>query len=224
MRVPPSWRLSQMRRLDLIAVTLLLAVPMLFAVLLLGCDGQEATAPRPSVSGAANGSKGRNAEVRITPESDTLDALNATLQLTASAPVTWLSLEPTVVSVDASGQVVSLGSGLGRIEALGIGGRKADTAEILVRQLVAAVQVTPDSLDLPQGSVDTLAAVAADANGHAIMNVIVTWVSDLIAIATVSDGVVAGVDTGTTTIRATVDGVTGTARVRVVEPPANPYP
>jgi uncharacterized protein YjdB len=56
------------------------------------------------------------------------------------------------------------------------------------------------------------------------MDVFVTWVSDLIAIATVSDGVITGADTGTTTIRATVDGVTGTARVRVVEPPANPYP
>jgi uncharacterized protein YjdB len=224
MRVRPSRRLSQMDRLDLIAVPLLLAVPMLFAVLLLACDGQEATAPGPSLSTAGNGPKGRNAEVRVTPQSDTLDALNATLQLTANAPVTWMSLNPGVATVNASGQVVSLASGLGRIEALGIGGRKADTAEILVRQLVAAVQVTPDSLDLPQGSMDTLTAVAADANGYAIMDVFVTWVSDLIAIATVSDGVITGADTGTTTIRATVDGVTGTARVRVVEPPANPYP
>jgi uncharacterized protein YjdB len=224
MRVRPSWRLSQMDRLDLIAVPLLLAVPILFAVLLLACNGQEATAPGPSLSGAGNGPKGRNAEVHVTPESDTLDALNATLQLTANAPVTWMSLNPSVATVDASGQVVSVGSGLGRIEALGIGGRKADTAEILVRQLVAAVQVTPDSLDLEQGAVDTLAAVAADANGYAIVNALVTWVSDLIAIATVSDGIIAGVDTGTTTIRATVDGVTGTARVRVVEPPANPFP
>jgi uncharacterized protein YjdB len=224
MRVRPSWRLSQMDRLDLISVPLLLAVPLLFAVLLLACDGQEATAPGPSLSGAGNGPKGRNAEVHVTPESDTLDALNATLQLTANAPVTWMSLNPSVATVDASGQVVSVGSGLGRIEALGIGGRKADTAEILVRQLVAAVQVTPDSLDLPQESMDTLTAAAADANGYAIMNVFVTWVSDLTEIATVSDGVVTGVDTGTTTIRATVDGITGTARVRVVEPPANPYP
>lgn len=224
MRVPPSWRLSQMDRLDLIAVPLLIAVPMLFAVLLIACDGQEATAPGSSLSGVGNGPNGKNAVVRVTPESDTLDALNATVQLTANAPVTWLSLNPSVATVDASGQVVSLGPGLGRIEALGIGGRKADTAEILVRQLVAAVQVTPDSLDVPQESVDTLTAVAADANGYAIMNVFATWVSDLVAIATVSGGVVAGVDTGTTTIRATVDGVTGTARVRVVEPPANPYP
>jgi uncharacterized protein YjdB len=102
-----------------------------------------------------------------------------------------MSLNPSVATVDASGQVVSLGSGLGRIEALGIGGRKADTAEILVRQLVTAVQVTPDSLDLEQGSVDTLAAVAADANGYTIADVLVTWVSDLIAIATVSDGIIA---------------------------------
>jgi len=93
-----------------------------------------------------------------------------------------------------------------------------------VRQLVAAVQVIPDSLDVPRDSVDTLTAVASDANGYPIIGALVTWVSDLLGIATVSDGIVAGVDTGTTTIRATVDGVTGTARVRVVEPPANPYP
>jgi len=223
MRARLARRLSQMDRLDLTAIPVLLAVPMLFAVLLLACDSNETTAPGPSLSNAGNGPNGKNAPVHVTPESDTLDALNATLQLTASVPVTWVSLNPSVAAVDAAGQVVSVGSGLGQIEARGIGGRKADTAEVLVRQLAAVVEVTPDSIDLPQGSMDTLTAVAADANGFAIPNALVTWVSDLMAIATVADGVVAGVDTGTTTIRATVDGVTDTARVRVVVP-ANPYP
>jgi uncharacterized protein YjdB len=223
MRARPPRRLSQMDRLDLIAVPLLLAVPVLFGVLLLACRSEEGMAPHQSVSSVGNGPNGKNAPVRITPQHDTLDALNATLQLTANVPVTWLSLDPSVTAVDASGQVVSVGQGLGRIQALGTGGRKADTAEVLVRQLVVAVEVSPDSLDIPQGSMDTLDVVAADANGFAITNAIVSWVSDLVAIATVSDGVVTGVDSGTTTIRATVDGLTDTARVRVVIP-ANPYP
>lgn len=57
-----------------------------------------------------------------------------------------------IATVDASGHVVSVGTGLGLIRALGEGGRKADTAEILVRQLVVSVQVTPDSKASPQRS------------------------------------------------------------------------
>jgi uncharacterized protein YjdB len=224
MAAHPPGQPSQMARLDRLAILALLAVPVLFAVLLLACDGHDATAPGPSLSGAGNGPNGKNATIRVMPGSDTLDALYDTLLLTSNAEVTWSSLTPTVASVDPFGRVVSVGPGAGLIQAFGTGGRKADTAEILVRQLVAAVQVIPDSLDVPRDSVDTLTAVASDANGYPIIGALVTWVSDLLGIATVSDGIVAGVDTGTTTIRATVDGVTGTARVRVVEPPANPYP
>jgi hypothetical protein len=197
----------------------LLVTPLLLAGLLAGCASSDATAPRPSFSG--NGPNGKNAPVHITPGSDTLDALHDTLLLATNVDVTWTSLTPTVATVDTSGHVVSVGSGFGLIRALSVGGRKADTAEILVRQLVASLQVTPESLAVPQGSSRTLTAVASDANGYPIIDAFVTWVSDLIAVATVSDGVVTGVDTGSTTIRASVDGLSDTARVSVY---LSPYP
>jgi len=197
----------------------LASVPVLFGVLLLACGGHEATAPGSGLSAAA--SKGKNAVVRVSPASDTLDALYDTLQLSASAEVTWSSLSPTVAAVDADGRVVSVGPGLGLIEALGLGGRKADTAEILVRQLAAGLQVTPDSLELFQGEEDTLIAAVADRNGYPIVDALVDWVSDHSEIATVSHGIVTGVDTGTTTIRASIEGYSDTTSVLVLP---NPYP
>jgi len=96
MAAHPPGQPSQMARLDRLAILALLAVPVLFAVLLLACDGHEATAPGPSLSGAGNGPNGKNATIRVMPGSDTLDALYDTLLLTSNAEVTWSSLTPTV--------------------------------------------------------------------------------------------------------------------------------
>jgi hypothetical protein len=195
-------------------------------VVLAACGGQEATAPGPVFS--SNGPNGKNAPVHITPAQDTLDALQASLQLAANVDVTWSSLTPTIVAVDADGGVLSVGPGTGLVQALGTGGRKADTATVVVRQVPAALHVSPDSLHLyvysPDGltSSDALTAVAEDANGYSIADAIVTWVSDLLSVATVSaDGIVTAVDTGSTTIRAILGSLSDTTVVQVV---ANPYP
>ncbi len=195
-------------------------------VVLAGCGGQEATAPRPVFG--SSGPNGKNAPVHITPAQDTLDALQASLQLVANVDVTWSSLTPTIVAVDAHGGVLSVGPGTGLVRALGIGGRKADTATVVVRQVPAALHVSPDSLHLsvyfPGGptSSDALTAVAEDANGYSIADAIVTWVSDLLSVATVSaDGIVTAVDTGTTTIRAILGSLSDTTVVQVA---ASPYP
>jgi hypothetical protein len=197
-------------------------LPLLSAGLLAACEGSGTTDPRPSFT--SNGPNGKNAPVHVTPHTDTMDALYDTLVLASSVDVSWSSLTPGVATVDESGHVVSIGTGLGLIRALGEGGRKADTAEILVRQLVASVEVTPDSITVPQESLDTLTAVVADANGYPIVDALVEWISDLISVATVAGGVVTPGDTGMTTIRANVDGVSDTASVWVVPPIANPYP
>jgi hypothetical protein len=88
--------------------------------------------------------------------------------------------------------------------------------------------VSPDSLHLffysPGGptSSDALTAVAEDANGYSIADAVVTWVSDLLSVATVSaDGIVTAVDTGSTTIRAILGSLSDTTVVEVV---ASPYP
>lgn len=193
-------------------------------VVLAGCGASDPTAPRALFSG--NGPNGKNAPVHITPAQDTLDALQASLQLVANVDVTWSSLTPTIVAVDADGGVLSVGPGTGLVRALGTGGRKADTATVVVRQVPAALHVSPDSLHLFYysgiTSSDALTAMAEDANGYSIADAIVTWVSDLLSVATVSaDGIVTAVDTGSTTIRAILGSLSDTTVVEVV---ASPYP
>lgn len=186
---------------------------------LVGCQSDGTTGPTPSL-GVANGPNGKNAVVRITPEQGTLDALGETVQLTANASApTWTSLTPLVATVDAFGRVVSVGPGLGLIEAAV--GRKADTAEILVRQIPASLEVTPDSIILGFQGVETLTAVVADANGFAIPDTPITWTSDDPAVATVMDGVVAAIGEGVTWVRAAFTAFTDSTHVNA---PASPYP
>lgn len=212
MPAPPSRRPSPLVRLHRSLLPVLIGA-------LLACEGDGATAPVPNLA-VANGPNGKNATVRITPQSDTLDALYDTLQLTANASTpAWSSLTPNVVTVDASGRVVSVGAGLGLIEAAV--GRKADTAAVLVRQIPASLEVTPDSIILGFQGVDTLAAVVADANGFEIAGTPVTWTSDDSAVATVAEGVVAAIDVGVTWVRAVFETFTDSTHVDV---PASPYP
>ena len=81
---------------------------------------------------------------------------------------------------------------------------------------VATVEVTPAAVDLETGDTATLTAVPRAADGTAL-NVAVTWSSSNEAAATVSPtGVVTGRGTGEAEIRATAQGITGTADVAVV--------
>jgi hypothetical protein len=187
----------------------------------LACQGDTVTDPRPSL--AASGTNGKNAPVHITPESATLTSLQQAVQLTTNGEVTWSSLTPGVAAVDQAGRVTSLDNGIGLIRALSIGGKKADTAEITVQQVAVSLQVSRDSVRLNQffGS-DTVIAVVADANGYPIVSAIVDWISDLLSVVTVSNGIlVPAGDTGSTTVRALFGSLTDTVWVSV---PASPYP
>jgi uncharacterized protein YjdB len=170
----------------------------------------------------AGGPNGKNAPVHITPASDTIDALGGTAQFTTGAEVTWSSLSPEVVTVDANGTATGVARGLGLIRALGIGGKKADTASVLVRQVPAFVRASPDSVRInePSGSIPgqtaQLTATVEDANGHPIVEGVVTWVSDMVSVATVSaEGLVQAVSNGITTVRAIYDQLSDTTVVNV---------
>jgi uncharacterized protein YjdB len=129
--------------------------------------------------------------------------------------VTWSSASPGIATVSANGVVTGVGSGTTQILAQvdGITG----TSTVTVQRIpVSAVQVTPPSASVPTGSTTQLAATPRDAGGNALAGRTVTWSSDNNAVATVtSDGRVLGVAPGTTTVRATSEGVTGTATVTV---------
>jgi hypothetical protein len=197
---------------------------LLLAASLGGCDANTSTAPRPAFG---TGPNGKNAPVHITPASDTIDALGGTAQFAAGAEVTWSSLSPEVVTVDGNGTATGVARGLGLIRALGIGGKKADTATVLVRQVPAVVRASPDSVRLIgpassfPGQTAQLTATVEDANGNSIVDAVVTWVSDMVSVAVVSaEGLVSSVSTGVTTVRVILDQLSDTTVVNVIAAPS----
>lgn len=82
-----------------------------------------------------------------------------------------------------------------------------------------SVTVAPESVALESlGQETTLTALARDANGAVIPDAVVQWVSRDPAIASVSPvGVVTAIGNGSTTILASVDGVTDSAMVDVAQ-------
>jgi uncharacterized protein YjdB len=130
-------------------------------------------------------------------------------------PVTWSSGSPSVLTVSSTGVVTAVAPGTAQVLAQidGITGAATVTVQ---RVPVAAVQVTPSAASVAMGAFTQLGATPRDAAGNALAGRTVAWSSANEAVATVtSDGRVLGVAPGTTTIRATSEGVTGTATVTV---------
>src|SRR5690606_28177904 len=100
--------------------------------------------------------------ISVSPRADTLNAIGDTVQFTAvakdanghvvpGAAITWSSSNASVASVNALGMVVSKAKGVALLTAaLSCGGSTcaADSAGVLVRQVVAGVSMTPPSGDL----------------------------------------------------------------------------
>lgn len=81
---------------------------------------------------------------------------------------------------------------------------------------VASVEVSPNTSTLVSaGQTVQFSAQAKDANGNPMSSTGVTWSSTATGVATVSGGLATAVGDGTTTIRASIDGVTGAATLRV---------
>src|SRR5438128_389734 len=90
---------------------------------------------------------------------------------------------------------------------------------------VASVTVSPAPASVPVGQTVQLTATPRDANNNPLLGRVVTWVSSNTLVATVNgSGLVIGVATGSATITATSEGVTGTAviTVTVTAPPPPP--
>ncbi len=85
---------------------------------------------------------------------------------------------------------------------------------------VASVAVTPDTSNLTSlGQRTQLQAVAKDAAGNTLSGKTFSWASTAIGVAIVNptSGLASAAGNGTTTIRATTDGVSGTASLTVAQ-------
>ncbi len=133
----------------------------------------------------------------------------------AAATVTWSSSAPAAVTADSNGLVTAVAAGSATITARA--GVAAGSAVVTVQQAPATISLAPDSLTLEGvGDTATIAPRIADANGHAVESVQVSWVSGDTTMATVdSTGLVTAVSTGTTEVTATAGGLDASAAVVV---------
>ncbi len=165
------------------------------------------------------------ASVSVTPTSPSIP-VGGTVQLTATPKdasgnplsgrtVTWQSGTPGIASVSGSGLVQGLAAGSATITATSEG--KTGSAIVSVTPPpVASVDVTPSSATIPTNGTAQLTATPKDANGNALTGRTVTWGSSAPSIAAVNgSGFVVGLAAGTASIRATSEGVVGTAVVTV---------
>jgi hypothetical protein len=159
-----------------------------------------------------------------------LTSLGATAQLRATASfatgdplpgltLSWSSSNPAIADVDAQGLVTARAEGEAVIRASHQG--LSDQVPVRVRQVVAALRVSPPSGSVEVGRTLQLVTVLLDARGSLIQGrAVSSWVSANPAVATVSStGLVTGVTPGPVTITASHEGHSGASSLMVVARP-----
>jgi uncharacterized protein YjdB len=129
-------------------------------------------------------------------------------------PVAWASGAPSVATVSAAGVVTAVGAGSAVIFATVAG--KTGSATVNVRQLpVTSVAVAPPSNTIAVGGNVQLTATVSSGT-TVLTDRVVGWSSSNDAVAVVSSaGRVTGLKSGSVTITATSEGVSGSASVTV---------
>ena len=140
-----------------------------------------------------------------------------------TASVTWTVSDTTLAKVAGEGSFALLRPGTVRITARS--GTAAGIYDLVIGRLVVKrVELTPGTISLGRGDRLQVAARAVGQGDRAITGRTVTFKSDDESIVTVgspdnflgSPGFLVALGPGSTTIRASVDGVTGTAHIGVV--------
>jgi hypothetical protein len=187
------------------------------------CHGSSGTPTTPAVS-----------TVDVTPAADTIQAgatgqlaavaRDATGNVIANAPMSWLSRDTMIAKVASTGLVTGIAAGSAYIVATSSG--RSDSSRITVTPgsaVVAAVSVSPSSANVDVGSTLQLTATPRDAAGNPL-NTAITWTSSSSAVAAVNgSGLVTGIVAGNATITATSGGKSGTATISV-KVPSTPGP
>jgi Bacterial Ig-like domain (group 2) len=186
------------------------------SLLLMSCGGGS------SSSGTGGGSQAVLSSISLSPTPVNLSA-GQTQQLTATAKysdgstkdvsssATWSSSTASVATVSVSGLVTSVAAGQVTISAAlsGVSGSEAVTVN---PKALSSIAVSPSTANLPIGESQQYSASGTYTDGSAgDLTSTVTWSSSAPTIAAVSTGgLVSGLATGTTTISASISGVTGT--------------
>jgi len=132
--------------------------------------------------------------------------------------ITWSSSDQALATVSATGLVTAVAAGSTTI--IATAEEKTGSASLTVTPAapapVASVSLSAPNTTLTVGQSTQVNVVIRDAGGNALTGRVVAWKSTSPAIATVTaNGVVNAIATGTTTIQATSEGVTGTLNFSV---------
>jgi uncharacterized protein YjdB len=137
--------------------------------------------------------------------------------------VKWSSANASIASVDStSGMVMARTAGATQITASseGVIGAAPLSVTTTTPVAVASVSVSPSSSSIQVGGSVQISAVTRDANNSILTGRVVTWSSGSTSIASVnSTGLVLGLVAGSTTIKATSEGVSGGSAITVTVPP-----
>jgi uncharacterized protein YjdB len=141
-----------------------------------------------------------------------LDSLN---QNVTGRVVQWTSLTPTVATIGPNGTINPLSLGTARLRASI--DNAADTVTFTVTRIpVGEITITPPQASVVQGKSITLAAIVKDSIGTEVTDRTVTWLTSNPTTASVNNGVVTGISTGSTTITASAENRNANANVTVL--------
>jgi hypothetical protein len=188
-------------------------VPILFAALA-ACGDSSTTQPRPLGSITIAPPAGTIYEQDVVTFVATVrDASGNTVP---GATIEWSASDPTRAEVGENGVVMLLKAGAVTITARS--GALVATRVVDAQQLtVLAVKVLPDSLRLGRGDIRGVGIRVEGQGGRTIIGRLVTITSDDPTNATIdAAGRVRAIAAGTTNVRATADGVSGTAKLTVI--------
>jgi uncharacterized protein YjdB len=159
--------------------------------------------------------------VTISPSNSSLN-VGQTLQLAVIArdseggiltgrAVTWSNVTPAVATVTPQGIVTAITPGTATIAATVEG--KTALASVTVAGVVTTVSIIPATFTLPAtGTTLQLSVEVRDIQGISLAGKSVTWITSNPSVVTVSgSGLVTATGSGTATIRAVVEGISGQA-------------
>jgi trimeric autotransporter adhesin len=183
-------------------------------ILLIGGCGDSTTEPQASVSTVVVSLSTGDLVVGENGQA-TAAALTAQGSSVTSMSPRWTSSNTSVATIQSGGRIAAQtpGTTVIRAEIDGIGG----SATLVVRPGgVASISLSPTSLTFDVGETGTLMATARDSRGNALPGQGIVWSSQDPTVAVVSSGGhVQAVASGTTQVRASLDGVVGEAPVQV---------
>ena len=210
-----------MIRMSLAKAIVRVGVVVLPAVGIIGCS--DASAPRPAAGGA----------LRIIPPVDSVFEgdvvrlravmLNESGAEVTTAPVAWTVSDTTLAKSEGDGSFILLKPGTTRITASG-GGVTGAYDLVIGTLVVKRVELSPGPLSLGRGDRVQLSARAFGQGDRAIIGRAIAFASDdtLVAIIGSPGNVIGGpgfliaTGPGSTTIRASVDGIAGSTHASVV--------